>query len=98
MINLLRTNQVRAAQKGIPTGSVYKCNERNLASVGVGQLDNMLKSCDWDGLYGRGYEQHGEELQRMDGVRKSTFGLEDNNAGYDNKAGYDNNASKSSQA
>jgi hypothetical protein len=27
MINILRTPQVRAAQKGIPTGLVYKQNE-----------------------------------------------------------------------
>ena len=33
MINLLRTPQVRAAQKGIPTGSVYEVNEENLQTV-----------------------------------------------------------------
>lgn len=34
MINLLRTPQVRAAQKGIPTGQVYQQNEERLAAVG----------------------------------------------------------------
>ena len=36
MINLLRTPQVRAAQRAIPTGAVYAQNEKTLASVGVG--------------------------------------------------------------
>jgi len=35
MINLLRTPQVRKAQKGVPTGSVYTTNERNLEVVGT---------------------------------------------------------------
>ena len=47
MINILRTNQVRAAQKGIPTGLVYKQNEKTLSSVGVDQLETMLRLRDW---------------------------------------------------
>jgi hypothetical protein len=39
MINILRTNQVRAAQKGIPTGAVYKQNEENLNAVGSATLE-----------------------------------------------------------
>jgi len=59
MINLLRTPQVRAAQKGIPTGSVYEVNERNLASVGASELRTMLETRNWKGLEGRDYEVHG---------------------------------------
>jgi hypothetical protein len=47
MINILRTNQVRAAQKGIPTGLVYKQNEKTLSSVGVDKLETMLRLRDW---------------------------------------------------
>lgn len=48
MINLLRTKQVRAAQKGIPTGLVYKQNEKTLGSIGVEKLETMLRLRDWD--------------------------------------------------
>lgn len=48
MINLLRTTQVRAAQKGIPTGLVYKQNEKTLGSVGVDKLETMLRLRNWD--------------------------------------------------
>ena len=47
MINILRTKQVRAAQKGIPTGLVYKQNEKTLGSVGAHQLEKMLRLRDW---------------------------------------------------
>ena len=47
MINLLRTSQVRAAQKGIPTGLVYKQNEKTLSQVGVHALETMLRQRDW---------------------------------------------------
>lgn len=47
MINLLRTKQVRAAQKGIPTGLVYKQNEKTLSSIGVDKLETMLRLRDW---------------------------------------------------
>lgn len=52
MINLLRTNQVRAAQRGIPTGLVYSQNEKTLKSVGSQKLENMLHERNWDGLDG----------------------------------------------
>lgn len=58
MINLLRTPQVRAAQKGIPTGSVYETNERNLASVGTDALQEMLRKEDWAPIDGRIFEPH----------------------------------------
>lgn len=47
MINILRTNQVRAAQKGIPTGLVYKQNEKTLSGVGIEKLETMLRLRDW---------------------------------------------------
>ena len=47
MINLLRTQQVRAAQKGIPTGLVYQQNEKTLANIGVDKLETMLRLRDW---------------------------------------------------
>jgi len=50
MINILRTNQVRAAQKGIPTGLVYKQNEKTLSSVGVDKLETMLRLRDWSDI------------------------------------------------
>lgn len=50
MINILRTNQVRAAQKGIPTGLVYKQNEKTLSGVGVEKLETMLRLRDWSDI------------------------------------------------
>ena len=50
MINILRTNQVRSAQKGIPTGLVYKQNEKTLANVGVEKLETMLRLRDWGAI------------------------------------------------
>ena len=47
MINILRTNQVRAAQRGIPTGLVYKQNEKTLSHIGVDKLETMLRLRDW---------------------------------------------------
>jgi len=47
MINILRTNQVRAAQKNIPTGLVYKQNEKTLTGLGVDKLETMLRLRDW---------------------------------------------------
>eukprot|EP00545_Synedropsis_sp_CCMP1620_P000781 CAMPEP_0119016238 /NCGR_PEP_ID=MMETSP1176-20130426/11890_1 /TAXON_ID=265551 /ORGANISM="Synedropsis recta cf, Strain CCMP1620" /LENGTH=550 /DNA_ID=CAMNT_0006969579 /DNA_START=116 /DNA_END=1765 /DNA_ORIENTATION=+ len=48
MINILRTSQVRAAQKGIPTGLVYTQNEKTLKHIGVDKLETMLRMRDWD--------------------------------------------------
>jgi hypothetical protein len=47
MINILRTNQVRRAQKGIPTGLVYQQNEKMLTGVGARSLEKMLRKRDW---------------------------------------------------
>lgn len=48
MFNLLRTSQVRAAQKGIPTGLVYKQNEKTLSKIGVDSLETMLRRRNWE--------------------------------------------------
>jgi hypothetical protein len=50
MINLLRTQQVRAAQKGVATGIVYQQNEEHLRSVGTSTLQTMLYDRDWSQL------------------------------------------------
>lgn len=50
MVNILRTPQVRAAQRGIPTGQVYKQNEERLRSIGVKKLQTMLYQRDWSEL------------------------------------------------
>ena len=39
MINILRTPQVKAAQRGVPTGQVYKQNEERLSAVGTTTLE-----------------------------------------------------------
>mmetsp|Transcript_11287 Transcript_11287/g.15632 ORF Transcript_11287/g.15632 Transcript_11287/m.15632 type:complete len:603 (-) Transcript_11287:299-2107(-) len=50
MINLIRTNQVRAAQKGIPTGLVYTQNEKTLSGIGSKNLEKMLRLRDWEDI------------------------------------------------
>lgn len=50
MINILRTSQVRAAQKGIPTGLVYQQNEKTLSRVGAKSLEKMLRLRDWSDI------------------------------------------------
>jgi len=50
MINILRTPQVRLAQKGVPTGIVYKQNEERLSAIGANVLEKMLFDRNWEGL------------------------------------------------
>jgi len=50
MINILRTKQVRTAQKGIPTGLVYQQNEKTLSKIGAQQLESMLRLRDWTAI------------------------------------------------
>jgi len=50
MINILRTKQVRAAQRGIPTGLVYKQNEKTLSGVGVDTMETCLRLRDWGAI------------------------------------------------
>lgn len=47
MINILRTKQVRTAQRGIPTGLVYQQNEKTLNKIGTRSLESMLRLRDW---------------------------------------------------
>jgi hypothetical protein len=48
MVNILRTKQVRKAQRGIPTGLVYKQNEKTLEAIGADRLETMLRLRDWN--------------------------------------------------
>jgi len=48
MINILRTKQVRAAQRGIPTGLVYQQNEKTLGKIGEKNLEKMLRTRNWE--------------------------------------------------
>ncbi|KAA8490799.1 hypothetical protein FVE85_1246 [Porphyridium purpureum] len=50
MINLLRTPQVRAAQRVIPTGLVYKQNDDTMRSIGTSELTRMLRERDWSAV------------------------------------------------
>ncbi len=50
MINILRTKQVRTAQRGIPTGLVYQQNEKTLSEIGARELERMLRLRSWDEL------------------------------------------------
>lgn len=69
MINILRTNQVRAAQKGIPTGIVYKQNEERLTEVGTSVLETMLYDRNWEGL--PAHSAHAKAL-RLNAENKGT--------------------------
>lgn len=64
MINLLRTPQVRAAQKGVPTGSVYSTNEGNLATIGSAELQDMLERREWAGIYEGKFTKHNVDVIR----------------------------------
>ena len=64
MVNLLRTPQVRAAQKGVPTGSVYTTNEDNLAAVGAAELDRMLEAREWGPLLEKKFKAHNVDVIR----------------------------------
>jgi hypothetical protein len=61
MINILRTPQVRSAQKGIPTGQVYQQNESKLMAVGAAALQKMLDTRNWEEL--PSYSTPGKILQ-----------------------------------
>jgi len=50
MVNVLRTEQVRRGQRGIPTGLVYKQNARTLGGLGEGELRRMVVERDWGGV------------------------------------------------
>ena len=55
-------SQVRHAQKGLPTGSVYTTNEHNLELVGTHRLQWMLDAKNWTELGGMHFAPHSENL------------------------------------
>ena len=65
MINILRTPQVRAAQKGLPTGLVYQQNEETLRFVGAGLLDDMLRTRDWSAMEGNRVDRTKIEVLKL---------------------------------
>jgi len=65
MINILRTQQVRSAQRGIPTGLVYQQNERTLNNIGVNQLESMLRKRDWTDIEGVKVDRRDMEALRV---------------------------------
>eukprot|EP01038_Epipyxis_sp_PR26KG_P005370 gene5370-7448_t len=71
MINILRTNQVRAAQKGVPTGLVYKQNEERLSEIGTKTLEKMLYCRDWSALPSHQVHYEGVDDPRLKNVLTS---------------------------
>ena len=82
MINILRTKQVRVAQKGIPTGLVYKQNEKTLNQISVDQLETMLRLRDWSSLKDKKVNRKemdalkiAQEFQQTGSVKESDLNL-----------------------
>ncbi|KAL7484364.1 hypothetical protein ACHAW6_009998 [Cyclotella cf. meneghiniana] len=65
MVNILRTKQVRTAQKGIPTGLVYQQNEKTLSRIGMYQLEKMLRLRDWTEISGMKVDRKDMEALRV---------------------------------
>ncbi|KAL7531786.1 hypothetical protein ACHAWF_003906 [Thalassiosira exigua] len=65
MVNVLRTNQVRTAQRGIPTGLVYQQNEKTLGRIGASQLEKMLRLRDWSDIAGMKVDRKDMEALRV---------------------------------
>lgn len=65
MVNVLRTEQVRVAQKGIPTGLVYQQNEKTLGRIGTTQLEKMLRLRDWSDIEGVKVDRKDMEALRV---------------------------------
>jgi len=65
MVNILRTKQVRMAQKGIPTGLVYQQNEKTLSRIGTAQLEKMLRDRDWSDVDGMKVDRKDMEALRV---------------------------------
>ncbi|KAL9184923.1 hypothetical protein ACHAXT_002700 [Thalassiosira profunda] len=65
MVNILRTGQVRVAQKGIPTGLVYQQNEKTLGKIGTAQLEKMLRLRDWSDIEGMKVDRKDMEALRV---------------------------------
>ena len=62
MINILRTPQVRIAQRAIPTGQVYQQNEETLDRIGAAPLQRMLLERDWGSLKEHKIDRRANEL------------------------------------
>ena len=98
MINILRTKQVRAAQKGIPTGLVYKQNEKTLGNIGTKRLETMLRLRDWTDIADEKVNRREMEALRVaqdmqgGGSGGSGGGVEMSSSsdGDDNSVAYDN--------
>lgn len=65
MVNILRTKQVRTAQKGIPTGLVYQQNEKTLGRIGTTLLEKMLRQRDWSDVEGMKVDRKDMEALRV---------------------------------
>lgn len=65
MVNILRTKQVRLAQKGIPTGLVYQQNEKTLSKIGTTQLEEMLRLRQWSDVEGMKVDRKDMEALRV---------------------------------
>lgn len=85
MINILRTSQVRAAQKGIPTGLVYQQNEKTLSRVGAKSLEKMLRLRDWSEIEDLKVDRKDMEALRVaqDLQKKGVVAEEDVSVMYD---------------
>ena len=86
MVNLLRTNQVRAAQKGIPTGLVYKQNEKTLSGIGTDKLETMLRLRDWDEIADVKVDRREMEALRIAEDYQSTGVLQIDDTSFDTDA------------
>jgi hypothetical protein len=65
MVNILRTKQVRTAQRGIPTGLVYQQNEKTLGRIGIETLEKMLRLRDWSEVEGMKVDRKDMEALRV---------------------------------
>lgn len=79
MVNILRTSQVREAQRGLPTALVYAQNEvrspchsfdnraqqATLGDIGADQLDHMLRKRDWTPIDGKRVDRKAIEVLRV---------------------------------
>jgi len=85
MINILRTKQVRAAQRGIPTGLVYQQNEKTLSEIGATELERMLRLRSWDDLEDKKVNRREVEALRVaqDFQRTGTVAKKDTSLEYD---------------
>lgn len=73
MLNLLRTDQVRRAQKGIPTGLVYKQNDAILGEIGEAALTEMMVSGSWEAGV-EGHEVDRSEYEALAAARRMQKG------------------------